>query len=369
MIATKILRYLRYFDWIGFSLILIIACIGLIFVFSATYTETKPFSIFFKKQAFGVITGIVLYVLFSLIDYRTLCQWGYFAYIGVITLLIFTLIKGNIGMGAQRWINIVAFKFQPSEIAKLFFPAFITYHLLATNDAPTYIFKDYGIALGVLGISTLLVIKQPDLGTGLLILFSGLIVLWLAGLHKKYFMWGLLLCVLSAPLAWKMLKPYQQKRIAVFLGMSTSQSERYQLEQSKIAIGSGGFKGKGLLQGTQNRLMFLPEGRTDFIFAIIGEEWGFLGSFLIIILYTLLFIRILSIIYTLTNFFAQLLAFGLMIHIALATYINIAMVIGFLPVVGIPLPLLSYGISNLWITFASLGWINGVSIRRYYVGQ
>ena len=365
----KNIRYFRNFDWISFGLVIVIACIGLIFVFSSTYTNNIPFSIFFKKQTFGLIAGIMLYFLFSIIDYRTLCRWGYLAYIAVIALLIFTLIKGKIGMGAQRWINIIIFKFQPSEIAKIFFPAFITHHLFSKNDVPIYTFKDYITSLVVLGFSTLLVIKQPDLGTGLLILFSGLILLWLAGLDKKYFLWASMLCIISAPVLWQTLKPYQQKRIAVFLGTSDSYNERYQLEQSKIAIGSGGFKGKGLLQGTQNRLMFLPEGRTDFIFAIICEEWGFLGAFIIVLLYMLLFTRLLFIIYTITNFFAQLLAFGLMIHIALATVINIAMVTGLLPIVGIPLPLLSYGISNLWITLASLGWINGISIRRYYFGQ
>lgn len=367
--APKVFRYFRYFDWISFFLVVILGCIGLLFVFSSTYTDTIPFSMYFKKQAFGLATGIIIYMIFSFIDYRILCQWGYVAYMGVIALLVFTLIKGKIGMGAQRWIYLLFFKFQPSEIAKLFFPAFITHHLFYKNDVPIYLFKDYIIALVVLGLSTLLVIKQPDLGTGMLILLSGLMLLWLAGLTKKFFFLGILLLMLSAPLLRSFLKPYQKKRIEVFLGAGDSFKERYQIEQSKIAIGSGGLTGKGLLHGTQNRLMFLPEGRTDFIFAIVCEEWGFLGALGVIIVYILLFSRLLYISYTLTNFFTQLLTFGLMIHIALATFINIAMVTGLVPIVGIPLPLLSYGISNLWITLASLGWINGISIRRYYFGQ
>jgi len=367
IIFTK--RYFRYFDWFGFGLMLTLALIGLMFVYSATYAEGRPFSIFFKKQLFGILSGTILYIVFSITDYRNLSHWGSIGYFMVTGLLAFTLIKGSIGMGAQRWVNLVFFRFQPSELAKLFLPAFVTYHLYEQNDTPHYLFIDYLPILAVLGISTFLVLKQPDLGTALLILFCGLILLWLAGLTKKFFFALALASILSAPLAWRFLKPYQKNRIAVFLGAGESNKERYQLEQSEIAIGSGGFLGKGFLKGTQNRLMFLPEGRTDFIFAVLCEEWGFIGGFAVLLLYAMLFFRLLFITYTITNFYAQLLAFGLMLNIVLATIINIGMVTGLLPIVGIPLPLMSYGISHTWITFASLGWINSICIRRYYVGE
>lgn len=367
IIFTK--RYFKYFDWISFGLMMLLASIGLIFVFSATYTEIQPFSVFFKKQLFGIISGIFLYIIFSITDYRNLAHWGSIGYFLVTSLLVFTLIKGAIGMGAQRWIDLLFFRFQPSELAKLFLPAFITYHLYERNDVPQYHFADYLPILFTLGISTVLILKQPDLGTALLILCVGLLLLWFAGLSKKFFLASALLALLCAPLGWHFLKPYQKNRISVFLGAGERSKERYQLEQSKIAIGSGGFFGKGLLHGTQNRLMFLPEGRTDFIFAVLCEEWGFFGALIILMLYTLLFSRLLFIVYSITNFYAQLLAFGLLIHILFSTIINIGMVTGLLPIVGIPLPLMSYGISNLWITCASLGWINGISIRRFYFGE
>ncbi|MBI2774784.1 rod shape-determining protein RodA [Candidatus Dependentiae bacterium] len=368
-LLQAIRRSIRYFDWISFGLMLILMSIGLLFIYSATTKPEMPYSVFFKKQFFGACSALGIYFFFCIIDYRTLMRWGYFLYISVIGFLIFTLVKGSIGMGGQRWVDLVLFKFQPSEVSKLFFPAFITNHLYSQNDSPKYSMNDFFPILIVLAASALLIRKQPDLGTALLITFAGAILLWIAGLDKKLFIAGFLAAALCAPIMWKFLKPYQKQRIAVFLGEGDAHKERYQIEQSKIAIGSGGITGKGFLQGTQNKLMFLPESRTDFIFSVICEEWGLLGAFVIIFLYMLLFARILYLISTVKSFFPQLLALGLLIHCILACIINIAMVTGLLPVVGIPLPLISYGISNLWITLASLGWINGITIRRYYIGD
>jgi rod shape determining protein RodA len=362
-------RYFRYFDWISFFLILTLVSIGLIFVFSSTYTEAQTFSIFFKKQLFGICFGICLYFLFSIFDYRQLCHWGYLAYLSVIALLFFTLIKGKIGMGAQRWVDLLFFRFQPSELAKLLLPAFIVHYTEDFHDIPSPSLRHFLPLLGALGISFILIAKQPDLGTALLVLFSGFILLWLAGLKKYFFIGFLFTSIFIAPLFWKVLKPYQKNRIAVFFGSGDINKERYQLEQSKIAIGSGGFFGKGLLRGTQNRLKFLPEGRTDCIFSILCEEWGFFGALLVLILYLLLFLRIIFLVLFMKNFYAQLLSIGLVMHIILSAVINISMVTGLLPIVGIPLPLMSYGISNLWVTLASLGWINGIVIRQEYIGE
>ena len=207
-------------------------------------------------------------------------------------------------------------------------------------------------------------LKQPDLGTALILLGSGLAMLWLLGLPRRFFLYGTLVVALFSPLLWHTLKPYQQKRVLVFLGYGSAHKERYQIEQSKIAIGSGGLWGKGLLNSTQNKFMFLPESRTDFIFAVIAEEWGFVGSLLVLALYLLLFLRILFLICLMQNRYLQLLACGLIVHILLATIINISMVIGLLPIVGNPLPLMSYGLSNVWVTFASLGMVQGISMRQ-----
>lgn len=359
-------RYLRYFDWVSFSIMLILSIISLLFVFSSTYRVPEPYSIFFKKQLFGVISGIIIYFCCCFIDYRTLERWGYFAFFATIALLIFTIVKGSIGMGAQRWINLGLIKFQPSELAKLFFPPFFSFYLYTEKDNLTFSLEEFFPIIGILGFAFLLIRKQPDLGTALIVLFSGLIMLWLAGISRKFFLYSILICALGAPIVWKCLRPYQQKRLLVYFGSGEARKERYQIEQSKIAIGSGGWVGKGFLNGTQNKLLFLPESRTDFIFSVLCEEWGFLGALTLIILYIIMFIRFFYIIITIKNFFAQLLATGLVIHLILSAIINISMVSGLLPIVGIPLPFMSYGISNLWICFASLGIFNSIAMRRFY---
>jgi rod shape determining protein RodA len=188
-------------------------------------------------------------------------------------------------------------------------------------------------------------------------------------MHKKYFYYGFALFLITLPITYHMLHPYQKKRIAVFLGEGNTKKERYQIEQSKIAIGSGCLVGKGYLQGTQNLLLFLPESQTDCIFSVICEELGFLGAMGIMLLYVALMLRSLFIIYSIKISFARLLAIGLLMPFIFSTFINIGMVTGLLPIVGIPLPLITYGITHTWITLASLGWIQGVAIRQYYLGD
>jgi len=354
-------RYFFSFDWISFALTLALTLIGLLFVYSSTTTVGVPYSIYFKKQVLGIATGLVIYLFFCFKDYRALCRFGYFAFFTVMLLLVYTLIKGKIGMGAQRWIDIKIFRFQPSEITKLFFPAFFTYFLYTENDVPVYKFSNFIPLLGTLFLSSLLILKQPDLGTAIVFFSSGLCMLWLAGIGKTFFRIFILCCIIGAPLGWYFLKPYQKQRILVFTGAGDARKERYQIEQSIIAIGSGGIFGKGFTQGTQNQLLFLPESRTDLIFSVLCEEWGFIGALLLLTVYCMLFLRILYRILYVPTFFAQLLALGLLLPISISAGINVAMVCGLLPIVGVPLPLISYGITSLWMTFASLGWIQGIT--------
>ena len=360
-------RFFRHFDWVTLILIVTLACLGLLFIFSATYKPEAPFSIFFKKQTFGIVAGIFLYLLVSLIDYRVWMRIGYFLYIISIGLLIFTLAKGSVGMGGQRWINLFFFKVQTAELAKLFFPAFFAYYLQTHKNTEHLAFRHFIPIILSLGVSGFLIAKQPDLGTALLFLLSGFILLWLAGINKKFFIYGGLIFLISAPISWNLLKDYQKRRITTFLGQGKSEKERYQLDQSHIAIGSGGMLGKGLLQGTQNRLLFLPESRTDFIFSVLCEELGFAGAFFVLLLYLMLFLRLFSFIKTMQTPVMQLFATGLIIHIILSTIINLFMVTGLLPIVGIPLPLMSYGLSNLWITFIAFGWFHSISTQQTYV--
>jgi len=361
-------RYLNCFDWTSFFLIAGIASLGLIFVFSATYKLDLPYSIFFKKQLLGIISGFGIYLLCCLIDYRRAILWGYTGYIAIIVLLVLTMLKGSVGgWGGQRWIDIAFIRIQPSELAKFFYPAFVTYFCCIKKDLIDGTIKDYLPLLIPLFITSLLVLKQPDLGTAIVLMTSGLAMLWLAGLSNKFFLYGFCFCLLATPLLWATLKPFQKQRIAVYLGSGTTTKERYQIEQARIAIGSGGLTGKGFLQGTQNCFHFIPAGRTDFIFAVLCEEMGFMGALLLIVLYLLLFMRLCWIIQTLRPREPRLFAAGLMLPILISAIINIGMVLGLLPIVGIPLPLMSYGISQTWTTFASLGLFNSVAIRRIYI--
>jgi rod shape determining protein RodA len=353
-------RNIRYFDWISFGLIISLLSIGLLFVFSATSKENIPLSPFFKKQIFGAFSGIIIYFIFSFINLHTLCRLGYLGYFGALVLLVYTIFGGWIGMGAKRWISLYFITFQPSEIIKLVLPLSFAFYFDEQKEKIKFIFP-----LIMLGISFMLILKQPDLGTALVILFSGLIILWIAKLPKIFFVISMIVCLLGAPIIWKKLKPYQQQRVLVLLGHGDPKKERYQVEQSKIAIGSGGFLGKGLMKGTQNRLSFLPEARTDFIFSVLCEEWGFLGAFFVLLLFSLLFIRLTSMILSTSRLLDQLVAIGLLAPIMISTVINIGMVTGMLPAVGIPLPLFTYGLTHLWITLASLGIINNIAIRRY----
>lgn len=365
-------RYFRYFDWISFVLILVLLGVGLLFVFSSTYRVECPCSLLFKRQLFGAVTGLAIYFFFCTVDIHTLARWSFWGFFASLGLLVYTIISGWIGMGAQRWLSLYFFRFQPSELIKLFFPVFVA-TLFSELDLPKYQmarteahFNDFLFPLGALIVSFVLILKQPDLGTALIVLGSGMLLFWFIGIGRRFFLIISIIGLLCAPLFWKVLKPYQKQRVMVLLGYGDAQKERYQVEQSKIAIGSGGTWGKGLLQGTQNKLGFLPEDHTDFIFSVMCEEIGFAGAFMVILLYLLLFSRILWAIIHVKNFFEQIIAVGLVAHIVLAICINIGMVTGILPVVGIPLPLLSYGSTNLWIVFASLGWLNNIMIRRFY---
>ncbi len=364
-------RYFRYFDWLGFFITLSILALGNLFVFSATYRPEAPFSLCLKKQLLGTGVGLLIYLFFCCIDLKRLSRFGVIAFYTTLVILVYAFIGGMIAMGAKRWVSLYFFRFQPSELIKLFLPAFVASYFTELELPKFYSeqhlnFKDFLYPLGMIFFSGLLILKQPDLGTALLVIFSGLLMLWFIGLSRTFFICCAFAGILGAPLLWKVLKPYQQNRILVLFGYGDVRKERYQVEQSKIAIGSGGLWGKGLLKGTQNKFEFLPEDHTDFIFSVVCEEVGFIGALAVILLYAGLFFRIVMILSQIGNFFEQILGLGLMAHILFSVCINIGMVTGMLPIVGIPLPLFSYGLTNLWITLASLGWLNNIAIRRFY---
>lgn len=358
-------RLLRYFDFTLTTITFIILTIGLMFVFSSTYSISNEFSIFFKKQLIGTLCGIFIYLFFSLSDFKNLSRMGFYAYFFILFLLGYTIISGFLGMGARRWISLYFFRAQPSEAAKLFLPAFISYYFFG-DDEKEILLKNFIFPISILFVSFILIQKQPDLGTSLLILISGFVLLWSIGLNKNFFIIGGFITLIAAPILWQFLKPYQKNRILVLLGKGDTKNEGYQIEQSKIAIGSGGILGKGFLNGTQNKLGFLPEDHTDFIFSVVCEELGFIGAIIILLLFCFLALRIFLIIFSLNQNLYKFVCLGLSLPLLLSIIINIGMVIGLLPIVGIPLPLFTYGLSNLWITLASLGWINNASMRKFH---
>lgn len=362
-----------YFDWISFVLMLALLLLGLTFVLSATYSFEQPIAPLFKKQCLGVVLGIIVYIGCMVIDVRHSINIGYTLYWVVLALLAYTLLGGFVGMGGQRWISLYFFRVQPSELVKLLMPLAFVYHAAHQTSInpykaiePTY--TPFMLPFITLVISFVLIAKQPDLGTALAVLGSGLIMLWLLGMPKKFFMVMGTIFICTSPICWKLLRPYQQKRILVILGYGDNHKDRYQAEQAKIAIGSGGLWGKGFLQGTQNKLKFLPEQHTDFIFSVICEEWGLCGALLIMGLFFMFFWRLFSMIVVLDDFFMQALGIGLLMPIVIGCVINVGMVLGLLPIVGVSLPFFSYGLSNLLVTLASLGMIQNIIFSRVTYG-
>ncbi len=363
MFNTTKRSFVNYNYTLFFTMVFL--CItGIMCIYSATITPTITYSIFFKKQIIGLISGIIIYFLCLCTDHRSILRWGFLGYFCVIGLLLFTLLKGHIGMGAQRWINFGLFKIQPSELVKLFFPLCATFYFQQYINGNNKRFLFWIPLIILLIISCILILKQPDLGTALIIFASGLVMFWLTGMTTRIFTFGLIFIAFTSPIIWhNILKNYQKKRIIVFFGGGSHNNERYQIEQAKIAIGSGGILGKGFCKGTQNKLRFLPEGRTDFIFAVLAEECGFFGTLLILLLYCLFFFKHITIAKNITSIHMRMCVIGLIMPIMLATITNIGMVLGLLPVVGMPLPFMSYGVSNLWITYASLGVIQNITMH------
>lgn len=352
---------MMYLNKKSFSIFLILFLMFLLFVcgslilYSATYKLNASFSPYFLKQVFGFISGITITLFLSKVSYKKIIIWGGLFHIIILCLLFFTLLKGSSVMGGQRWINLFFFKFQPSELAKISLPISLVYYLFYYCVSNKINFYNWFVMIVNILFTGILIIKQPDLGTGLIIIIANLAILFIMGLPKRIIWCGVVFFFISCPLLWDKLHDYQKKRVLVFLGHGSIHKERYQLEQSKIAVGSGGLYGKGFLQGTQKNLNFLPENRTDFIFAVLAEEFGFLGVFFIIGIYGILFLFFFFQSQQIIDEYGYLLYQSMLFPFMLGIIFNIGMIIGLLPVVGIPLPCMSYGITHIWSTAILFG--------------
>ena len=333
---------------VDYFLIIIVAIIGSISVVSIYSTESGNFSFYTKNHLTRFLVFFSMFLVLSFVRVSVWYRQAYIFYILGILLLLLVIFFGISASGSKRWINFFIMNLQPSELMKIAIIVCFAryYHRIQSSDIQSYKYLLQPIIL--LLIPCYLVITQPDLGTAILIAGSGLAIIWLAGLNLKYFVYSGLILIVSLPFVISFLKPYQKSRILTFFNPDRDPlGAGYQIIQSKIAIGSGGFLGKGFLQGTQSYLEFLPEKHTDFIFTLFSEEFGFVGSMVLILLYALLIYRIIRIGFSSRSFFAKLYCFGFASALFLYIFVNIAMVVGLLPIVGAPLPIMSYGGSSM----------------------
>ena len=350
---------------IDYFLIIIIIAIGAISVFAIHSTEGGEFSYYTKNHLIRLIAFFGMFLVLSFVKITFWYRNAYIFYLICLILLVVVLLFGITASGSKRWVSLYFLNLQPSELMKIAVVVCFAryYHRIQSADIQSYRFLLIPIILLI--VPCYLVINQPDLGTSILIAGSGIVVIWIAGLNIKYFVYSGLLLLVSFPFVVSVLKPYQKSRILTFFNPDRDPlGAGYQIIQSKIAIGSGGFFGKGYLKGTQSYLEFLPEKHTDFIFTLFSEEFGFLGSIILMLLYILLISRVISIGFSVRSFFARLYCFGFASAIFLYVFVNIAMVLGLLPIVGAPLPIMSYGGSSMLSIMLGLSIVMSCKIYR-----
>lgn len=358
-------RLYRNLDKILLLVTLAIFIIGLSSIYSATYTEDSGMmKSLVWKQLIWMSVGLALLFIIVNIDYQRFIDWSYILFGLNILLLVILLFHGRTKFGAQRWFAIGGFGFQPSEFVKLTFILALSSYL---GDRAKFSYKasDLPVSFLIALVPLILIYMQPDLGTALMLIPILISMLLVRGIKIKHLSVIIGLGLLSVPFLWHMLKDYQKERLSVFINPNADPlGAGYTMIQSRIAIGSGFFLGKGWLSGTQNQLNFLPERHTDFIFSVVGEEGGFIGCLLLIGLFCVLIYRGLKIARTTADTYGRLIATGVVAMLACQVIVNIGMASGFMPVVGLPLPLVSYGGSSLITTMISIGLLLSVEMHK-----
>ncbi|HWI26880.1 MAG TPA: rod shape-determining protein RodA [Stellaceae bacterium] len=351
-------------NWGLVLLLTLIAGVGFATLYSAANGSWHPWA---EKQAIRYGVAVILMLGVAMIDIRFWLRYhaAYIFYAVAFLLLIIVQLHGRLGMGAQRWIDLGIIQLQPSELMKIAQVLVLAryFHGIAPEDIgrPHLLIVP---ALLVM-VPAAMVLKQPDLGTAMMLVMAGGAMFFLAGVRWWKFVIVIAGAAGSAPILWRFLKDYQKNRIYTFLDPESDPlGAGYHSLQSKIAIGSGGIFGKGFMQGTQSHLSFLPEKQTDFIFTMFAEEWGLVGGLVLIALYTLVFIYGYAIAFRCRNQFGRLLALGITVNIFLYVFINTAMVMGLIPVVGVPLPLISYGGTAMLTVMFGMGLLMSVYVHR-----
>jgi len=348
---------------IDYLLIIIILILGIISSFAMYSTDGGEFLYHTKSHILRFGIFFVLFLVLSFVQTKVWHRIGYIFYLVILFMLFWALYFGVTASGSQRWISLYVFNLQPSELMKIAIIISFAKFYHRTKSMEVNRIKNVVQPLVVLTIPIFLVIAQPDLGTAILIAGTGISVMWLSGLKLKYFVYSFLILMVTAPFAISLLKPYQKLRVLTFFNPDRDPlGAGYQIIQSKIAVGSGGLAGKGFLKGTQGYLEFLPEKHTDFIFTLFSEEFGFVGSIFLLILYVILIYRIILIGFKNKNYFGKLYCFGFASAIFIYVMVNMSMVLGILPIVGSPLPIMSYGGSSMLATMMGLSIVMGCKI-------
>ena len=360
----KILVYLKNFDWLLFFAVLLLTCFGLIEIYSIALGRGAIDLLNFKKQIFFIVIGLISLFSFSFIDYNFLKNSAKYLYFLALVLLAAVLFLGSSINGTRGWFAISGFGLQPVEFAKIVLIIFLAYFFssraIKIRSLKQLLFS------GLICLSFMvLIFLQPDFGSALVFFAVWLIMLFWAGFNKKYFISLALILILVVGGAWTFyFKDYQKQRIITFVNpVSDTLNRGYNVNQALIAIGSGQLTGRGVGFGSQSQLKFLPEAQTDFIFAVISEELGFLGAFLVFMFYGIIFYRCFTVIPKINNDFGIFFILGAMGLIFIQMLVNISMNIGLLPVVGLPLPFISYGGSSIVSSFILIGIIENIIIK------
>ena len=356
------LGYRIHIDFILLFLILILCSCGLVILYSASGQDID----LVYSQMVKLFIALLCMIFVAQIPPANLNRLSLFLYIFGIILLILVMIFGDVGKGAQRWLDLKILRFQPSELMKISVPIIVSSYL-SSRFLPPKFFRVIFSCVFII-IPVFLIAQQPDLGTALLVAIAGFSVIFIAGLSWRFLLSIFILSAFSIPLLWHFMRDYQRQRVLTFFDPEKDPlGAGYHIIQSKIAIGSGGFYGKGWLNGTQSHLEFLPERSTDFIFAVLCEEFGMLGVLVILTIYLLIILRGLYISYKAQDAFRQLLASGIILTFFVYIIVNMGMVTGQLPVVGVPLPLISYGGSSIVTLMASFGILMSIQTHKRFL--
>ncbi|MEE8370839.1 MAG: rod shape-determining protein RodA [Sphingomonadales bacterium] len=361
-VEMTITQKLMALNWVFVLAVCAVAGIGFAMLYSVAGGSLDPWA---SKQMVRFSIGLVLMLTIALIDLRYWMAMAFPIYFLCLAALVAVELVGASGMGGQRWIDLGFIRMQPSEFMKVAMILVLARYFHGLNLPDTRKVRKLLLPVILIGLPSILIVRQPDLGTTMMLILAGTGMLFLSGARAWIFVTGGIGVVVSIPIFWRLLRDYQQERLLVFFNPESDPlGAGYQIMQSKIALGSGGVSGKGFLAGTQSHLNFLPEMKTDFIFTVLAEEFGITGGIVLLGLYLILLIYGMYVSFTCRSQFGRLLAMGLVGTLFLYVFINIGMVMGLLPVVGVPLPLVSYGGSAMLTALVLCGLILSVSLHR-----